>query len=60
MTELQRTKRRVKAVRAARRGSELEDSRSTRATRADQVAYACGSITAVELRDRVRCRYNVK
>lgn len=60
VTELQRAKRRVKAVRASRHGSELEGSRSTDATRADQVAYARGSITAAELRDRVRRRYNVK
>jgi Antitoxin VbhA len=60
VTELQRARRRVKAVRAARRGSELEGSRSTNGTRADQVAYARGSITAAELRDRVQRRYNAK
>ncbi|ARV84844.1 MULTISPECIES: antitoxin VbhA family protein [Mycobacterium avium complex (MAC)] len=60
MTELQKAKRRVKAIRASRRSTELEGSRSTTATRADQLAYARGSITATELRDRVRRRYNVK
>jgi hypothetical protein len=33
---------------------------STNATRADQIAYARGTITAGELRDRVRRRYNVQ
>lgn len=60
MTELQKAKRRVKAIRSIRRSTELEGSRSTDATRADQLAYARGSITASELRDRVRRRYNVK
>jgi hypothetical protein len=60
LTELQKTRRRVKAVRAIRRSTELEGSRSTNATRADQVAYARGAITAAELRDRVRRRYNVQ
>ena len=60
VTETQKAQRRIKAVRAIRRSSELEGSRSTDATRADQVAYARGSITAVELADRVRRRYNVK
>ncbi len=60
MTEAQKTQRRIKAVRAIRRSSELEGSRSTDATRADQVAYARGSITAAELADRVRRRYNVQ
>lgn len=59
VTELQKAKRRVKAVRAIRRSTELEGSRSTNATRADQVAYAHGTITAAELRDRVRRRYNL-
>ncbi len=59
VTELQKAKRRVKAVRAIRRSTELEGSRSTNATRADQVAYARGTITAAELRDRVRRRYNL-
>lgn len=53
-------KRRIKAVRAIRRSTELEGSRSTDATRADQLAYARGIITAAELRDRVRRRYNVQ
>ncbi|WP_077101750.1 antitoxin VbhA family protein [Mycobacterium terramassiliense] len=60
MTESQKVKRRVKAVRATRRSTELEGSRSTDATRADQVAYARGTLTAAELRDRVRRRYNLK
>lgn len=59
MSELQEAKRRVKAVRAIRRSTELEGSRSTNATRADQVTYARGIITAAELRDRVRRRYNL-
>lgn len=59
VTELQKAKRRVKAVRAIRRSTELEGSRSTNATRADQVAYVRGTITAAELRDRVRRRYNL-
>jgi Antitoxin VbhA len=60
VTELQKAKRRVKAIRAIRRSSELEGARSTDATRADQVRYARGSITAAQLGDRVRRRYNVK
>ena len=59
MTELQKARRRVKAIRAIRRSSELEGSRSTDATRADQVRYARGSITAAQLGDRVRRRYTV-
>ena len=54
------TQRRSKAVRAIRRSTELEGSRSTNATRADQDAYVSGTITAAELRDRVRRRYNIK
>ena len=57
VTEAQR---RIKSVRAIRRSSELEGSRNTDATRADQVAYARGSITAAELAERVRRRYNVQ
>jgi len=60
VSEQQQAKRRVKTVRAIRRSTELEGSRSTDATRADQVAYARGTITAAELRDRVRRRYNVQ
>ncbi|WP_421842742.1 hypothetical protein [Mycobacterium sp.] len=60
MTELQKAKCRVKAVRAIRRNTELEGSRSTNATRAVQVAYARGIITAAELRGRVRRRYSLK
>jgi hypothetical protein len=37
VTEVQKAQRRVKAVRAIRRSTELEGSRSTNATRADQV-----------------------
>jgi hypothetical protein len=32
----------------------------TNATRADRDAYVSGTITAAELRDRVRRRYNIK
>jgi len=60
VTEVHMAKRRIKAVRAIRRSTELEGSRSTDATRADQLAYARGIITAAELRDRVRRRYNVQ
>lgn len=60
MTEVKKVKRRVKAVRAIRRSTELDGSKSTAATRADQVAYARGHITAAELGARVRRRYNVK
>lgn len=60
MTEVQKAQRRSKAVRAIRRSTELEGSRSTEATRADQDAYACGAISAADLRDRVRARYNVQ
>ena len=60
MTEVQKAQRRVKAVKAIRRSTELEGSRSTNATRADQDAYARGTITAAELGDRVRRRYKVR
>jgi len=60
VTEVQKAERRIKAVRAIRRSTELEGSRSTNATRADQDAYVRGTITAAELRDRVRRRYNVR
>lgn len=60
MTDVQKAQRRVKVVRAIRRSTELEGSRSTKATRADQDAYANGTITAAELGNRVRRRYNVK
>jgi hypothetical protein len=60
MTEGQKVPRRVKTVRAIRRSTELEGSRSTNATRADQDAYASGTITAAELGDRVRSRYNIR
>ncbi|WP_210687517.1 antitoxin VbhA family protein [Mycolicibacterium sp. GESEQ-9] len=59
MTEAQKVRRRVTAVRAIRRSTELEGSRSTDATRADQIAYVRGSITAAELGQRVRRRYNL-
>ena len=59
MTDLQRMKQRVRAVRTSRRNSELEGARSTAATRADQLAYARGTITANEMGERVRRRYNV-
>lgn len=60
MTEGQKIQRRVKTVRAIRRSTELEGSRSTNATRADQDAYTRGAITAAELGERVRRRYNVQ
>ena len=59
VSELQRTQRRVRTVRKIRRTSELEGSRSTDATRADQYAYAKGTISATELGNRVRRRYNI-
>lgn len=60
MTEVEKAERRVKVVRSIRRSTELEGSRSTNATRADQDAYSRGTITAAELGDRVRRRYNVR
>lgn len=60
MTEVQKSERRVKTIRAIRRSTELEGSRSTDETRADQDDYARGAITAAELVDRVRRRYNVQ
>jgi hypothetical protein len=60
VTDVQKAQRRVKAIRAIRRSTELEGSRSTNATRADQDAYARGTITAAELGDRVRRRYIVQ
>jgi hypothetical protein len=52
------TQRRLKIVRAVRYSTELEGSRSTDATLADQVEYVRGIITAADLRDRIRRRYN--
>jgi Antitoxin VbhA len=60
VTEMEKTERRAKAVRSIRRSSELEVSRSTAATRADQDDYVRGAITAAELGDRVRRRYNIQ
>ncbi|WP_071289722.1 antitoxin VbhA family protein [Mycolicibacterium llatzerense] len=60
MTEVEQTERRAKAVRSIRRSSELEGSCSTAATRADQDDYVRGAITAAELGERVRRRYNTK
>ncbi|TMS51133.1 hypothetical protein [Mycobacterium sp. DBP42] len=60
MGEVRKSERRVKAVRAIRRSSELEGARSTEATRDDQDAYVRGTITAAELTDRVRRRYNIQ
>jgi hypothetical protein len=60
VTESQKVTRRVKVVRAIRRSTELEGASSTAATRADQLDYARGTITAEELGDRVRRRYNVQ
>lgn len=59
VTKAERTQRRVRAIRSIRRSSELEGASSTGATRADQLAYARGTISASELGDRVRRRYNV-
>lgn len=59
-TELQKVKRRFRNVRATRRNTELEGTRSTAATRADQNDYARGKITAAELGERVRRRYNIQ
>ena len=59
MSEVQKSERRANIVTSARRSSELEGSRSTNATRDDQDAYARGTITAAELGDRVRRRYNI-
>jgi hypothetical protein len=59
MNEVQKARRRAKAVRAARWNTELEGSRSTNATRADQVSYVRGTITSAELQNRIRRRYNV-
>jgi Antitoxin VbhA len=52
--------RRWKAVRAARQSSVLDGAHSTDVTRADQVLYACGSITAEQMGDRVRLRYGLR
>lgn len=60
MSEPQQAQRRARTVRLIRRSTELEGSRSTSATRADQDAYARGAITAAELGDRVRSRYNIQ
>ena len=58
MTQPQKSEHRLKAVRAARRSTELEGSRSTNATRADQDDYVRGAITAAELVDRVQRSIN--
>ena len=60
MSEVDKTERRAKTVRAIRRNTELEGSRSTEATRDDQDAYARGAISAAELGERVRRRYNIR
>ncbi|WP_067974341.1 antitoxin VbhA family protein [Mycolicibacter icosiumassiliensis] len=60
MTETETTERRAKTVRSIRRSSELEGAQSTAATRADQDDYVRGAITAAELGDRVRRRYNIQ
>ncbi len=51
--------RRLRAVREARRSSELEGSRSTDATRLDQDAYVRGEIDIDQLGARVRERYGI-
>ncbi|SIB55940.1 Uncharacterised protein [Mycobacteroides abscessus subsp. bolletii] len=57
---IQDSERRARIVKAIRRSTELEGSRSTDATRADQDAYVRGTITATELVERVRRRYDVQ
>lgn len=52
--------RRERSVHAARCCTELEGSQSTAGTRADQDAYVRGTISAAELVDRVRSRYNIR
>lgn len=51
--------RRKRAIRDARRSSELEGSRSSEATRADQDAYVRGEIDVEQLGQRVRARYGL-
>lgn len=51
--------RRERAVRDARRSSELEGSHSSEATRADQDAYVRGEIDVDQLGQRVRARYGL-
>lgn len=51
--------RRERAVKDARRTSELEGSRSTAPTRADQDAYRRGEIDVDQLGARVRQRYGL-
>lgn len=58
MSEWQQVQQRVRTIRAIRRSSELEGARSTDATRADQLAYARGAISVIELGERVRSRHN--
>ncbi|MBB0970373.1 antitoxin VbhA family protein [Dietzia aerolata] len=53
-------RRRVRAIRSARRSTELEGGASTAATRNDQLAYARGTISVTELGERVRRRYSVR
>lgn len=53
------SRRRERAISAARTTSELEGARSTAATRADQDAYVRGEIDISQLGDRVRARYNL-
>ncbi len=60
MNEPEKAKRRIRTLRGIRRSSELEGERSTDATRYDQLEYARGTITAAELGERVRRRYNVQ
>ncbi|QSM91819.1 antitoxin VbhA family protein [Mycobacteroides abscessus subsp. bolletii] len=60
MAGIQDSERRARIVKAIRRSTELEGSRSTDATRADQDAYVRGTITATELVERVRRRYDVQ
>jgi len=57
---VEQSARRARTVQSIRAIIELEGSHSTAATRADQDDYVRGLITADELGDRVRRRYNVR
>ena len=59
ITEPSVEQRRLRAVKDARRSSELEGSRSTEATRRDQDAYVRGEIDIDQLGQRVRERYGI-
>ncbi|PVB44491.1 Uncharacterised protein [Mycobacteroides abscessus subsp. abscessus] len=59
-TDLRDAQRRGGVVGAIRRSAERQDARSTDATWADQGAYVRGMITAAELIDPVRRRYDAQ